>query len=153
MLLVDWCDSKVRSFYITFGNYLTETRVILRQSDTLSQSHRHFRRKWKNIYIYIYTWELVSYNLHRLISISSVYIHQSITQYVKLFAHSWRGEEISIYLSIYLCSYQSQSIHYLSLLSGLGLQSTPTASMQRVKTPPPKSVLDITLNNLMVRLQ
>ena len=34
----------------------------------------------------------------------------------------------------------------------LGLQKTPTVSLQRVKTPL-TSVLDITLNNLMVRLQ
>ena len=36
--------------------------------------------------------------------------------------------------------------------SQLGLQKTPTASLQRSKTPP-MSVLDMTQNNLMVRLQ
>ena len=34
----------------------------------------------------------------------------------------------------------------------VGLQNTPTAFLQRVKIPP-TGVLDITLNNLMVRLQ
>ena len=34
----------------------------------------------------------------------------------------------------------------------MGLQNTPTQSLQRGKTPP-TSVLDMTLNNLMVRLQ
>ena len=34
----------------------------------------------------------------------------------------------------------------------VGLQNTPTASLQRSKTPP-MSILDMTLNNLMVRLQ
>ena len=37
--------------------------------------------------------------------------------------------------------------------SRLGLQNTLTASLQRGKTPLPTSVLYITLNNLMVRLQ
>ena len=38
------------------------------------------------------------------------------------------------------------------LPSRLGLKNTPTASLQRGKTPP-TSVLDMTLNNLMVRFQ
>ena len=34
-----------------------------------------------------------------------------------------------------------------------GLQNTPTAPLPRGKPPPPMSVLDMTLNNLMVRSQ
>ena len=37
--------------------------------------------------------------------------------------------------------------------SWLGQENTPTAFLPRGKTPPPTSVLDITLNNLMMRLQ
>ena len=37
-------------------------------------------------------------------------------------------------------------------LGWLGPQNTPTASLQRSKTPP-TSVLDMTLNNLMVKIQ
>ena len=39
------------------------------------------------------------------------------------------------------------------LPSLLGLLNTPTASLLRSKTPLPTSVLNMTLNNLMVRFQ
>ena len=41
----------------------------------------------------------------------------------------------------------------LFLPSRLELQNTPTASLQRGKTPTPTSVLDMTLNNQMVKFQ
>ena len=40
-----------------------------------------------------------------------------------------------------------------SLSSQLGLYNTPTASLQRGKTPTSKRVLDMTLSNLMVILE
>ena len=42
---------------------------------------------------------------------------------------------------------------FFELPSQLGLQNTPTASLQRSKTPTPTSVLDFTPNNQMARLQ
>ena len=39
------------------------------------------------------------------------------------------------------------------LPSQLGLKNTLTAPLQRGKTPPLTSVLDMTLNNLMMRFQ
>ena len=38
-------------------------------------------------------------------------------------------------------------------LNRLGLQNTPTVSLQKRQEPHPISVLDMTLNNLMIRLQ
>ena len=42
---------------------------------------------------------------------------------------------------------------FFFLPSRLGLWNTPTPSLQRGKNPAPTSVLDMTLNNLMVRLK
>ena len=50
-------------------------------------------------------------------------------------------------------SLMSYAGHLLGSSSQMGLQNTLTASLQRGKTCPPISVLDMTLNNLMVRFQ
>ena len=42
------------------------------------------------------------------------------------------------------------NIHFLVQPSPLELKYIPTASLQRGKTLPPTSVMDMTLNNLMV---
>ena len=51
------------------------------------------------------------------------------------------------------CCVSFNLLQLKSLPSQLELKNTPTASLQRGKTSPPTSVLDITLNNPMVRFQ
>ena len=64
----------------------------------------------------------------------------------KKFLKFFQGDFLLDLFFVY-CKYLIPSI---PLPSWLGLENTPTASLQRGKAPP-TSVLDMTLNNLMVR--
>ena len=55
-----------------------------------------------------------------------------------------------MYIFIYT---QTGATLSLVVSSQLWLENTPTASLQRGKTPPTRYVLDMTLKNLMVRFQ